>query len=1166
MKQFTRLLAVIALVCALATFFVGCETTGHTHEYGEWTVVTQPTCGEKGLREKVCSACGEKVQDELPATGEHDYEVKSTTASDCKTAGTETLVCKVCGNQSVRNLPLSDEHAYVWTITTEPTCSEEGVSTGTCSVCGDVTTKTIPVNPDNHAGNFGKWTTESEATCQSEGKRYRFCIDCGEKIEEVIPVDPNAHSAGELVETVVSTCSRRGHKTYKCEFCQQNYDVELPLDSSNHVYGASTQTKAPTCTEEGTLSRTCDGCGHVDNSVVPVDIYAHGESFTTVGNFRMCNDCKGLLDEQKDIVNAGKYEQMYEVYLAGGFEIEFDFFNRCGDDAWWHNFIFDVAPAYYLNGKLQTVKNGIDPLTPIIPGWSQNYVTTDHPFFRALDEGQSMTTSWFLDEIEDTSFEYCMRKGVDVKATFKREGTGAVQVSVVMTTTNDSGLLRTCTLSATLGYKGAEMIFVTLTGEKNTVNLKQVKVINGTLCATDKTESGETVLGGAVVDNGTVKNVYGRNLLVGEGDFDMELDFDIASHNPTQIWHNFLIYVFQGKDADVTKLSREGKHWMSMAGIGLEPDNWAIYHDFADRSVTATEPLENTIGNANFKVRLSRHDGYITMFATATKDGKVVATYRYFSSINSADEYLNHGFYNGELLIRLTTENAQMTINSVKVYGGDVTAPHTHTYGDWQTTKEANCKETGTAVRKCTTCGEEESKILDKDPDNHADYGLVDDDSQNVAGTCVKKGQKASVCKGCGEAFMKDTDYDMYNHAGTFTTVDGYKICNDCKGLLSEQKDIVNAGKYQNYYELYLDGGFDVEFTFRNVAGSGSAEWHNFIFDVAPLTYVDGKLTCIKNGDNPITPIIPYWFADYYSAAQHPFLTVLDGSENVSTTWFGNGADFATCMRKGVDVTARFTRTGTGVVNVNIVMTTTDDNGETVSCTITAKLGYKGVKGLYITLTSEGNTVNLKQVKVLEGTICGGTIVEEGTKIVENVVVDNADGTKNVQGSNIAFGEGDFDIMLDFDIASYNPTQVWHNYLVYLFKDSDADTSQLYAGGKLYMGMAGNGWEPNDNAICHGISGWSVQAASGVNLSDVIGNATFKLRITRRSGYITMFGNAIKDGNVVAQYRFFSSINSDNEWYNHGNFDGAGIIRLTTENAKMTINSVTVYGGDVTAM
>ena len=67
------LLAAAFAVCGLAVFSscIKVETPEHTHSFGEWTTVSEPTCIEKGLRERLC-ACGEKESEEIEALG-HDY-------------------------------------------------------------------------------------------------------------------------------------------------------------------------------------------------------------------------------------------------------------------------------------------------------------------------------------------------------------------------------------------------------------------------------------------------------------------------------------------------------------------------------------------------------------------------------------------------------------------------------------------------------------------------------------------------------------------------------------------------------------------------------------------------------------------------------------------------------------------------------------------------------------------------------------------------------------------------------------------------------------------------------------------------------------------------------------------------------------------------------------
>ena len=675
-RKWAAILLVAGMIFAVAA--AGCKSeSAHVHEYGEWTIVKAATCGEKGVKEKKCS-CGAKIEEDIAATGEHNYDWATETAATCGAEGKEKGTCRTCGNQAERTLPAGGEHDYVWTVKTYATCISGGEKEGVCRVCEKTITEEIPVDANAHTGNFSEWTEEKQATCTENGKRFRFCLDCGAKAEEQIPVNPDAHTLGAPTETTASTCSEQGSATYECENCKKTVTKSLPLDPNAHTYGQPAISEDATCTKNGKKESTCSGCNVTTSFDIPINPYAHGSDFTVVDNYKICSDCKGLLDEQIDIVNAGKYENYYEIYLDGAFDVEFTFHNKSGDNAEWHNFIFDIAPVTYIDGKRECVKNGTNPITPVIPWWTEGYYgQNEHPFLHVLDGSKTVSTSWFLDDIENTSFAYCMKKGVSVTATFKRANTDVVDVKVVMTTTNEAGVLRTCTLTATLGYKGVPALYIALTGESNTVNLKQVKIKEGTLCPENKTEIGTKLLENATVDNVNVKNSDGKNLVFGSGDFDVQLDFSIASHNPGQLWHNYLVYLFKGKDADTSVLnSTDGKLYMTMAGIGMEPDQSAVFHNIGTWFVQPADgvDLSSVLGNALFKLRLTRKNGYIAMFGNAFNGDKKVATYRYFSSINSTNQWYNRGYFDGEGIIRLSTENAVMSINAVTVLGGDVQA------------------------------------------------------------------------------------------------------------------------------------------------------------------------------------------------------------------------------------------------------------------------------------------------------------------------------------------------------------------------------------------------------------------------------------------------------------------------------------------------------------
>ena len=127
MKKLGILLLAAALaVCGLAVFSA-CDKPGHTHSFGEWTTVTEPTCTEEGLRERVC-ACGEKESEEIEALGHTPSEAikENEVAATCTAGGSyeEVVYCAACEEELSRKTVevVSLGHDYV---------------KGVCARCGE---------------------------------------------------------------------------------------------------------------------------------------------------------------------------------------------------------------------------------------------------------------------------------------------------------------------------------------------------------------------------------------------------------------------------------------------------------------------------------------------------------------------------------------------------------------------------------------------------------------------------------------------------------------------------------------------------------------------------------------------------------------------------------------------------------------------------------------------------------------------------------------------------------------------------------------------------------------------------------------------------------------------------------------------------------------------
>ena len=153
---------------------------GHDYE----TVVTAPTCTEKGYTTYTC-ACGDTyVSDYVNAKG-HTEVIDKAVAPTCTATGlTEGKHCSVCNTVLVAQTVVpANGHDYE-TVVTAPTCTEKGYTTYTCA-CGDMYTADS-VAELGHTD--GEWIIDKEATVGEDGVKHRECPVCGETLaEEIIP-------------------------------------------------------------------------------------------------------------------------------------------------------------------------------------------------------------------------------------------------------------------------------------------------------------------------------------------------------------------------------------------------------------------------------------------------------------------------------------------------------------------------------------------------------------------------------------------------------------------------------------------------------------------------------------------------------------------------------------------------------------------------------------------------------------------------------------------------------------------------------------------------------------------------------------------------------------------------------------------------------------------
>ena len=186
----------------------------HTHAYGSWVVVDEPTCTEEGLRERNCS-CGKKETEMIAALGHTAGEAvrENEDAATCTAAGSyeEVVSCTVCEEELSRKTVTVDALRHSWGETKPgqaPTCTATGyTSYETCTRCGYSNRETIPALQHD----WSEWVETTTATCTTAGEQKRTCTRCGYSNRETIPALQHDWSEYSVDETNHwRTCTREG--------------------------------------------------------------------------------------------------------------------------------------------------------------------------------------------------------------------------------------------------------------------------------------------------------------------------------------------------------------------------------------------------------------------------------------------------------------------------------------------------------------------------------------------------------------------------------------------------------------------------------------------------------------------------------------------------------------------------------------------------------------------------------------------------------------------------------------------------------------------------------------------------------------------------------------------------------------------------------------------
>ena len=291
------------------TYDNDCDTTCNvcgaersiTHSYT--TVVTPPTCTEKGYTTYTC-ACGDEYTDNEVAALGHDYNAV-VTAPTCTTAGYTTYTCSICDDTYIANEVAAFGHSYSSDVTA-PDCVNGGYTTYTCSTCGGTYTG------DEVEALGHKYTAvATSSTCTTGGYVTYTCSVCNHSY--IGGETPALGHKEETIEAVAPTCTATGLTAGKrCSVCHETLEAQKEIPANGHTAGADANCEtaqtctvcgvvlqgalghsynavvtAPTCTVDGYTTHTCSNC---NDSYITDKVTALGHDYKAVVTDPTCTE------------------------------------------------------------------------------------------------------------------------------------------------------------------------------------------------------------------------------------------------------------------------------------------------------------------------------------------------------------------------------------------------------------------------------------------------------------------------------------------------------------------------------------------------------------------------------------------------------------------------------------------------------------------------------------------------------------------------------------------------------------------------------------------------------------------------------------------------------------------------------------------------------------
>lgn len=264
-------------------------------EHVEWiegfytpTVITAARCVIDGLEKDTCDICAKTRTVTIPANGQHEWYVTSTTEPTCTAVGKIYYACKNCTLTKSEDIAsLGHDYVLVEENCVAATCTASGYDYYKCSRCS--ATKQQTVAALGHSAD--EYVIIAEPTCEETGSKTGVCtrVNNGEVCGETFTVtlDALGHDYEDIVVDLTSE-NKPGHSlvTPTCTRCGSTTAASVRHDEWLEGYYTNASLTSPTCVLQGTTRDTCTICNTTRINYIP----ALGHNYNYTGELR----CDGM--------------------------------------------------------------------------------------------------------------------------------------------------------------------------------------------------------------------------------------------------------------------------------------------------------------------------------------------------------------------------------------------------------------------------------------------------------------------------------------------------------------------------------------------------------------------------------------------------------------------------------------------------------------------------------------------------------------------------------------------------------------------------------------------------------------------------------------------------------------------------------------------------------